>query len=257
MKNMNNNSILCIDIGNTNINFGIYKNLKIVKSFSISTNLKQTTDEYFSIIISICKSLEIDIKLPKIAIISSVVPDLNRVFEKILKDYFKINYKFLKKDDFKIEINLKYPDEIGIDRLVGVNYCISKKMKNVILIDLGTATTFDIIFNSKYEGGLIFPGINLSLDSLRSGTAKLPRVHLEMPKSIVGKTTSDAINSAIFYGYSSLIDGIVKKICKELKSDFEVIITGGLAGQISKYLDVKFKIEENLILKGIAVVEGV
>ena len=214
---------LTIDIGNTNIMICLFSNQKKLKSYIFNTtNLCSK---------KLLKSLiNLNLKNTNI-IISSVVP----VVTNILTDFFKskkLNFYYARDliKLFNLKTNMTNKKKIGDDRLVNILYAKELFSKSIMVIDFGTATTIDVL-DSKgvYDGGIITPGIDLSLKSLQKGTAKLPLVKFKKIKRVVGKNTMEAIQSGFFWGYISMIQGLVKKVEIEKKKNFKLIITGGNA----------------------------
>jgi type III pantothenate kinase len=246
-----NKLILGIDIGNTNVEFGFINNK--ITSFKIHSNQDKSPDQWIFDILSIHSLTLIEKESIEDIVISSVVPLLT---EKIKQAAFKFYGKIPKiiGEDLKYPIKINYdnPEEVGADRIV--NSVAALKLVNppVVVIDLGTAITFDVI-NEKgeYEGGLIFPGIDSSISALVSKTAKLPKVNIKETVSVVGKSTQESIQSGIFYGYISLIEGVINKIKIELKKEPNIILTGGHSEIITKKLNLKHKVEKELIMLGI------
>lgn len=243
MKNENLTSYLLIDIGNTNVHFAVSKKKKIifrnrVKHSEFILSLHRSVKKY-----SVSK-----------AVICSVVPKFSSNAVKALK---KNNVKVLEcGKDISIPVkNLyKYPSEVGQDRLLNV-YTASRLYKNVrIVVDLGTALTFDFISKkNEYQGGMIFPGVQLSLNSLLNNCALLPgKVFLRKTNRLKGKTTGECINSGIVFGYSFLIGGIIKYFReKVIKGNFKVVLTGGDSALIHKDIAGIDYIDPDLSLKGL------
>ncbi|MGA1862254.1 type III pantothenate kinase [Deferribacter thermophilus] len=251
--------ILAIDIGNTNIVLGVFNQDKLITSFRLATDHLKTTDEYASIIMLLLERNKIEQSGIKGIIISSVVPSLIYTFNKLCRKYF-YQEPIIVGPGIKtgVKIHIDNPREVGADRIVNAAAAIKKYGAPVIVVDFGTATTFDVIDkNSCYIGGLICPGIKLSIKALHTGTAKLPEVEIGKPKRVVGTNTITSIQSGIYYGYLSMIDGIIEKIIDELSCDtklLKVIATGGLGSifvEESKYLDIY---EPNLTLEGLRVI---
>jgi len=242
--------ILAVDIGNTTVEFGFVDKNGLKKSYKLHSNLSKTSDDW---LFDIRNILLVEKNPPQDFVISSVVPQIEQriiiAVEKLLGKKPKTIGK-----DLKVPIVNRYknPEEVGIDRLINAFAAINKVNPPVIVVDLGTAITFDVV-NQKgeYEGGAIFPGIQSSINALFSKTSKLPMVSFEESKRVVGKTTVESIQSGIFFGYCSLIDGMIKKISEEYKKSFNVILTGGNASLISKGLDIKHTLDEYLSLEGI------
>jgi len=250
--------ILVIDIGNTNTTFGIFEENsdEIVNYANIKTDKIITTDElaikYLNIIKNLWKISD-NIKINYI-IISSVVPEIDYVYYHMFEKYFSISPYFVKNSDFPIRIKYENPLEVGSDRLVnsyaGVNLFPNN---NLIIVDFGTATTFDIITkNNEYEGGIIIAGILSSLYALEIKTSKLPHISLAIPPTLIGKNTVDSIRSGAINGTGAMIDELINRIVNELNwSEYKVIATGGLSYLIkhsSHRIDV---IYHNLTLIGL------
>ncbi len=243
--------ILGIDIGNTNVEFGFID--KEIQAFKIYSNKEKSSDEWIFDLLSLHNFLSVDKNKIKDVVISSVVPPLSfKLKEACFKFYGK--YPKIIGEDLKYPIKINYEnlEEVGADRIVNSVAALKLTKPPIIVIDLGTAITFDVI-NEKgeYEGGAIFPGIDSSISALFSKTAKLPKVEVEESVSIIGKSTQKSIQSGIFYGYISLIEGMVDKIQKELNKKANIILTGGHSEIISKGLNIKHKVEKELIMFGI------
>lgn len=247
--------ILCIDAGNTNISFGVFNKEKLVCKFDIKTERRFTSFEVFvhvNTILEHFKIKPISIKQVKIA---TVVPEIEKTLYECFKEIFKIkNVRLISVEDIKIKINLYNPSEVGIDRIINVfsAFQIYGKKKDVLIIDFGTAVTFDVGLKTlEYEGGVIYPGINLSLEALKSGTSKLPKVSLKKPTNPIGRSTNEAINAGIYYGYSGMVNYVVSEIQGYYNKKFNIILTGGLSSILIDYFDFQFKVDENLNLFGI------
>lgn len=245
--------MILIDIGNTNIVFAVSSNKNIKNIIRIESN--QNTNKLNISIKKIIKNLAKIKKLdsPNIAIISSVVPSLNKLIIKILKKN-KIKESLLKSKNIlpflKIDYNL---DEIGADRIANSIAIINKNISNSIVIDFGTATTFEVIKGSVFSGGLIFPGINLSKNSLINNTSLLKNTDVVKTKYIVAKNTKNAIRSGFYWGYVFAINGIIKKIISEKKFKPQIILTGGLANIFKNDIRPKPIIKPNLTLEGLQI----
>ncbi|HHG73429.1 MAG TPA: type III pantothenate kinase [Persephonella sp.] len=243
--------IIGIDIGNTTTEIGFLRSETLIKSYKLKTDRGKTQDDWF---LDFYQILGIE-SFPeaKDFVVSSVVP---AVEDRIGKAVEKISGKkaiFIGKD-IKVPITNRYrnPEEVGIDRLVNSFAVVKKYGYPSIVIDFGTAVTFDVINEkAEYVGGAIFPGIDASIEALFSKTAKLPSVNLQTVNHIVGKTTSDSIKSGIFNGYLSMVEGIVEKINKEAGYKHRVIITGGNGKLISEGLKIDFVYDEFLSMEGI------
>lgn len=246
--------IICLDIGNTNIKYAIFDGDNLVLSFRVATDYKKTSDEYGGQLISILNNNGIELKNIVGGIISSVVPPLDYTIERMCFTYLKIKPLILA-PGLKTGMNLKVDNakEVGADRVVNNVSAVKKYGAPLIIIDFGTATTFNVIdAKSQFIGGVIAPGIKGSLDSLVNGTSKLPRVEIERPEKVIGTNTVTNMQAGIVYGFAGLVEYIVKKIKREMKVDnIKTIATGGfsevIAGEIS-CIDV---VDKLLTLEGL------
>jgi type III pantothenate kinase len=224
--------LLAFDIGNTNIVIGLFSNGKLIEKWRIFTNKTKPADSYAVDIIELFLNKKIDCININKAIIASVVPSLTDVIFEAAKKF--INGKILvvgaNETKLNIDIKLKNKNEIGHDRLINAIAGYDKFGGNLIVIDFGTATTFDVIGqNGEYLGGVISPGINLSLKALHDMTAQLPKISIKKQKNVIGKNTIEAMNSGVYFGYISLVEGMINKIENELGHKTTKIITGGLS----------------------------
>ena len=248
--------LLLIDCGNTNIVFAIAQNDHILKKWRINTDPKRTADEYYVWLIKLLEIENINLLSISDCIIASVVPDALLSLLNFNKGYLKIEPFIVGENNLKIgiDINIDNPSEAGADRIV--NAVAVKKFYNKpsIVIDFGTATTFDIVSKSgSYEGGIIAPGVNLSLEALYMAASRLPRIKVDNTKNInvVGKNTKDSMYSGIYWGYISLIEGLVKRINEEKNFNYYVIATGGLSNLFSKNCSIIEKVDNELTLNGL------
>lgn len=248
--------VICIDIGNTNIKYAIYDGDALKFSFRVATDLKKTSDEYGALLTSMLAANDVQVSEIEGGIISSVVPSLDYTIDKMCEIYLHVQPLKIA-PGLKSGLNIRCDDarEVGADRIVN---CVSAIVgygdgNPMIVIDFGTATTFNIINeNNEFIGGVISPGIKGSLDSLVNGTAKLPRVEIEAPKSIIAKNTVTNMQAGIVFGFAGLVEYIVKRIKKELKRDDVVTIaTGGFSTIISKEISCIDVVDKLLTLKGL------
>jgi type III pantothenate kinase len=242
------NKNLVIDIGNTTISFGIGRNYPS-NIFKIPTNSFKAITQWQKFFEEKLKEK----KLEKI-LICSVVPPLNLKMSKTFKKIFPKSKIYILGKDLVVPIKNSYknPKEVGQDRLVNAFYLKIKYGYPGICVDLGTALTFDIISeNGKYIGGLIFPGVRLSIEALHKKTALLPLINLKFPKRIYGITTKESITFGIVYGFSSLIDGVIKNIKKKLNMSPIVIGTGGDIKYFKPFINEIQFWEENFTLTGL------
>lgn len=236
--------ILTIDVGNTNINFALFKDNKVLKYFISPSN----QESYYAFLKKI-------LLVPKIegCIISSVVPLVTLALEKDLKKLGIPKLIVLGKNHFVgIKNRYKYPKQVGQDRLVNA-YAASKFFgAPAIIIDFGTAITFDIVSDKKeYLGGIIIPGFRISLEALAQKTALLPKVTIERPRGLIGKDTKSSMLSGIVFGYSIMTDGLIEQLKKTFKKQPYVIGTGGNINFISKYCQNISFYDKDLTLRGL------
>ncbi len=239
--------LLCIDVGNTNIVFAVYEGQEQVEQARMETTGK------------IPESInDIAQKYPDISdvIVSSVVPKLNDTIEKSCSYLLKAEPIFIDYKNAGIETDLDFPAEVGADRLVNAVAVQAHYQKpgkeGAVIVDFGTATTFDVIDAvGAYCGGVIAPGINLSMKALHAAAAKLPDLPVDKTEKVIGKNTKDAMQSGLYWGYISLIEGIVKRISKEMNEKPFVIATGGLAPLFIKGTDIIEGMDQDLTMKGL------
>ena len=234
------------DIGNTSTRVCLFNNSKIVKSIIFSTKniyLKGFIKKIFNKLL--VKNLKKEI------LFSCVVPLALKNIKTVLK---KTNYKILEIKDFNlnqlIKINIRNVNQLGSDRIV--NSIAGKKFKNCLIIDFGTATTFDIVKNEIYEGGVIAPGIKLSIKNLSHSTALLPKFDLKYKQKRYGKNTKDALNAGFIWGYDGLINNIINKITLNWKMNYKIILTGGYANLFKKVIKRKTTVDQNITIKGVS-----
>ena len=246
--------MILIDVGNTNIVFAVSDNKKIKDIKRIDTN--KETKSFNKIVSKIIKNyLNLNyLKNSKTAIISSVVPSINSHIIKILKLY-KIKMYVLKPKDMLPHLKIDYDlNEIGADRIANSVAVINYKIKNSIVIDFGTATTFEVLKNNRFLGGLIFPGIELSKSTLIKNTSLLKNTQIAKTRKAVAKTTMKSIQSGFYWGYVFAINGIIKKITKEKKFKPKIILTGGLAKIFKNDIKPRPIVNSNLTLEGLQVI---
>lgn len=239
--------ILVIDIGNTNTHFGIYKGDKLKTHWSILNSvIKKQSD----IILLNLKNYTI-----YQCTISCVVPSLRDVFNKIILENFGFSPLFIEHSFIKIPIYYDNPSKLGIDRIVNAIAAIKLYSLPCIVIDFGTATTIDVISEDcEFMGGVIAPGISVSMETLWTKTEKLPIIEITVPRSVIGRNTVDCMQSGIFYGFIGQINEIIRRIYKELgKSKIYCISTGGLSNIISPYFKYIKQIDPLLTLKGLKI----
>ena len=248
--------LLAIDCGNTNIVFAISENDKIIKQWRINTNIHRTADEYSVWLIKLLEIEDLDFSSISDCIIATVVPEA-LLSLKIFNEKFLGLSPFIvgeKNVKLGININIDIPSEAGADRLVNAVSVNKFYKKPSIVIDFGTATTFDVVGEGgSYEGGVIAPGINLSLEALYMAASRLPRISIDskLQKNVIGKNTKHSMLSGIYWGYISLIEGIVKRIKEESNQNYTVIATGGLSEIFSKNCNAIQVIDNDLTINGL------
>ena len=241
--------ILAIDIGNTNIVIGCCDDEKIYFIERLSTNYPKTELEYAISFKNVLELYGIDASQIEGGIISSVVPPITNIVrasvEKVLGKTVKTGLNIL----------MDNPAQVGSDRIVNAVAAINEYPAPLIIIDMGTATTFCVIDEKKnYIGGMILPGVRISLDALTSRTSQLSKISIEAPKKTIGKNTIDCMKSGIIHGNAACIDGMVKRIEHELGQKATVLATGGLARKIVPYCEQRILIDDELLLKGLRLI---
>ena len=254
--------ILSIDCGNTNTVFALYTSEEPILQkaiWRINNNSKRTADSYYPWLLQMFKLSKFEIENINGISIASVVPETLINIKSLIKKYFNVKSFIVNEHilDLGINVNIDNPKEAGADRLVNSYAAAGLKISPAIIIDFGTATTFDIVDeDGGYNGGIIAPGVNLSLDALYLATANLPKVSLkpliDKNSSIIGKNTISAMESGIFWGYVSMIEGLVENI-KSINAyhDYKVVATGGLSNLFKKSLTCIDVIIDDLTLVGL------
>ncbi len=247
--------LVAIDIGNTNITFGLFeKNSgELLHSGNLKTDISITTEELAIFYKNLKNLWGIKEGVEEEVIICSVVPQLNYEFTHMFEKYFKVTPLLIDNREIPLKIEYDFPSEIGADRLINAyGGIVLYPGVNLIIVDFGTATTLDIVSKEKtYKGGIILPGIMTSLRALESRTAKLPHIHLIPPAKVVGKNTVECIRSGIFNGHGGMIDELVKRVVDEMGwKEFFVIATGGLSRVIKDFSKTIQKVEPSLTLYG-------
>lgn len=245
--------IFVLDVGNSNTVLGVFDDQKLMHHWRVETNRNKTEDEYGMLIKALLLHEGISFSDITGIIISSVVPPIMFSLEKMCIKYFGI-HPLVVGPGIKTGLNIKYenPREVGADRIVNAVAGIALYGAPLIIVDFGTATTYCYINeNKQYMGGAIAPGINISTEALYSRAAKLPRIEITRPESIVGKNTVNAMQAGIVYGYVGQVEGIVSRMKQETNTNPKVIATGGLATLIAKESNVIDVTDPFLTLKGL------
>jgi len=250
--------IFVIDIGNTNIKYGVYAGEKLIASFRVVSKKNSTADEYGIVVRDLLSNANIQKSQLEGVIISSVIPQLNYTIEHMCEQYLGLK-PLMVGPGIKTGINIKVdnPREVGADRIVNSVAAFKKYGgdKPVICIDFGTATTFNVITEKgEFIGGVISPGIKGSLDSLVNGTAKLPNIELNLPEKIIAKDTVTNMQAGLLYGFAGLVDHICDKMKEELGRPATVVVTGGLSETIAKEVKQIDVIDRSLTLEGLRLI---
>lgn len=252
--------LLTIDAGNTNTVFALIDGHEIIERWRISTRDQRTAEEYMVWISQLMMLGDRDPKAIDGAIIATVVPQVEFPLTRLCRNFFHVEPLIVGNEgvDIGIAVKIVNPKEVGADRLVNAVAGHDLYGGPIIMVDFGTATTFDIVAaDGAYLGGVISPGINLSLSALHQAAAKLPRIAVEAPaegQPVTGRTTLEAMQSGIFWGYIGLVEGIVSRLKNEHSNDMKVIATGGLATIFSDHTDAIDEVVVDLTLHGLSLI---
>ena len=252
--------LLAIDVGNTNIVLGVFEGEQLVESWRLATLRERTSDEIGIWVSQLFEHRSIDPASINGIVMSSVVPPLTGTFMKMAQRYFDMTPLNVDSSvDTGMPILYKHPSEVGADRLVNgvAAYQLYGRDRHLpmIVVDFGTATTFDAISaKGEYLGGVICPGMQISADALFQRAAKLPRVDVRKPCEVIGTTTVSAIESGLYYGYVGLVDGVVHRMRDVLGGKAACIATGGLAGIIAPEVRLIERVDSDLTLQGLRMV---
>ena len=246
--------LLTIDAGNTNTVFALYEKESLAHVWRCKTDLGRTADEYAAWLYQLFAQAGLRFEAVKEAIISSVVPDADFHLMSLCQNKFGCAPHNIGHTDFSniLTIDMDKPHEVGADRLVNAAAVIGHYRTPAIVVDFGTATTFDVIEKGNvYKGGIIAPGVNLSMQALHQAAAKLPRVNIKKPDNILGKDTVGAMQSGIYWGYSCMIEGLLQKLAVTLSEKPVVVATGGLASLYAGAVEDIDEVDKDLTLRGL------
>jgi type III pantothenate kinase len=251
--------LLCIDVGNTNVVFALVNGGETLHRWRISTDRNRTADEYMVWINELFGLDGLDRAVVHAAIIATVVPPTLFQLQHLCRKYFSVEPMVVGAAgvNLGIAIDMPNPSEVGADRLVNAVAANDQYRGELIVVDFGTATTFDYVSaDGVYKGGVIAPGINLSVDALFMAAAKLPRVAVEPPASglAVGRSTVEAMQSGIFYGYVGLLEGLVARIKSQIGKPMTVVATGGLATLFDRHTDAIDHVDGDLTIRGLSLI---
>lgn len=248
--------LLVLDVGNTNTVLGVYNGEKLAAHWRVGTTKTQTVDEYAVLFRNLFAMDNLKIEDVTGIIISSVVPPMDSTLREVCTRHFRRTPLFVE-PGVKTGMPVHYdnPAEVGADRVVNGVAAFAKFGGPCVVVDFGTATTFDVISaKGEYLGGSIAPGIGISADALFSRTARLPRIDIKNPGRVIGTNTVASIQSGLFYGYLGLVDGILERIVGELGKDTKVVATGGLASLIGEHSRFIKEVDDQLTLDGLRII---
>ncbi len=247
--------LLVIDIGNSNTVLGIYAGQTLRNNWRIGTDKDRTVDEYAMLIDNLFRLSGLQFADLDAVIVSSVVPPMLDTTEGLCQRYFGLK-PYIVGPGMKTGMPIQYdnPREVGADRIVNAIAAYERSRSGLIVVDFGTATTFDVISpDGTYQGGAIAPGVGISSDALFERASKLPRVEFSRPDQVVAKNTVNSMQAGIFFGYVGLVEGIVGRMKKELSEVPRVVATGGLAAPISAATSCIDQVEPFLTLEGLRI----
>ncbi|GBU11373.1 type III pantothenate kinase [Erysipelotrichaceae bacterium] len=248
--------LLLFDIGNTNIVVGVHNEQKIIETWRILTDTRKTADEYTMLIKNFLEDINLSFAHITGVIVSSVVPEMQKIIELICDQRIKITPLFVG-PGIKTGINIRVdePKHAGADLIVGAVAVFHKYQGPAIIVDFGTATTITVVTaDGDFIGGAIVPGIELASDALFDRAAKLPKFSLDAPPSIIGRSTQHAVQSGLIFGYASLVDGMIERMRLELNApNCQVITTGGQATIIAKHSNHITIVDSLLLLDGLKI----
>ncbi len=247
--------LLAFDVGNTNVTIGLYDGDRLIEAFRLETVHARTADEYGLLVRALLGGVGVEPAAIRGLILASVVPVVTGTIEKMIRKLFG-QEPLIVGPGIKTGMPVLYnpPKDVGADRIVNGIAAFERTRSACIVVDFGTATTFDSITGrGEYAGGAIAPGLNLAMDALFSRTAKLPKVDVARPEHVVGKSTVESIQSGCYFGYAALVDGLVSRMKKEMSEPIRVIATGGLATVIAKEAAAIQEVDENLTLDGLRI----
>ena len=247
--------LLAVDAGNTNLVFALVEQGKIRARWRIATEARRTADQYAVWLHQLLELEGYSRKDVTAVIIGTVVPRALHNLEVLASKYFGVEPVIAGQSGWPIALDVDEPHNVGADRVLNAIAAHARHAGDLIVIDFGTATTFDLVDSAgAYKGGIIAPGINLSLDALVSAAAKLPRIAIEAPAGtgVIGRTTADQMIIGIYWGYVAMLEGLVERMKREIGRPVTVVATGGLATLFDKHSDVFDAIEPDLTIQGLS-----
>ncbi len=244
--------LLVVDIGNTNIVLGLFDGERLAHSWRVATRREQTADEYAVLCRALFRSSEVPRSAVRAVVISSVVPPLNEAFTDFCRRSFGIDPEFVRPEAQQL-IPIRYQPvaDVGADRIVTALAVMEMTPGAAIVVDFGTATTFDAVSAEReYLGGVIAPGMGISAEALVARAARLPRIEIRKPEAVIGRSTVGSLQSGLYYGYVALVEGILERMKRELGSAL-VVATGGFARLIASEARGIDRVEDDLMLYGL------
>lgn len=248
--------LLAFDVGNTTIAVGIFRGRRLVKSWKLKTDSDRTGDEYGALLVGMMRLAGLQPAKVTGAIVSSVVPPLTPVIEQVCRDGFGAEPLVVGPGlETGMPILYEAPLEVGADRITAAVAAFERHGGPVIVVDFGTATTFDAVSaKGEYLGGAIAPGIQIAAEALTLKTARLPRIEVRKPKKAIGRTTVASMQSGLYFGYIGLVTTIVEEVRKELGREARVVATGGFGSQVASELPLIEAYEPDLVLEGLRII---
>lgn len=244
--------LLALDIGNTQTSFGVFSRGKLLHHWRAETHLSRTPDEYAAFLFPLLEHAGLAKAAWEGIAICSVVPPVEETFSHFCRYYLKQDpYLVRASGKLGFTLNVETPGEVGADRLANTAYAVKHLKLPAIVVDLGTATTFDVITADKvYQGGIILPGVRMGAESLSRRTSLLPLIDVKFPGSAIGKNTITCIQSGVLFGYTDAIDGLLTRLEAELATPCEIVLTGGGAPLFAKALKARTRLLPDLTLEG-------
>ena len=248
--------LLAIDAGNTNITLGVFEGEDLIAQWRMVTDHDKGGDEYAADLSKLFDSSNADLGKVDAVVIASVVPPLDQMLERMVQECVQLAPLFV---DHTVDTGLKIlydsPSDVGADRIVDAVAAVTKYGAPCIVVDFGTATTFNVVSAAReYLGGVIAPGIMISAEALFLRAAKLPRVEIKRPEKVIGTSTVGAMQSGLYHGYAGLVDGVLEKMIAEMNAKPHVIATGGLAPLVANASRLIEKVDSTLTLDGLRLV---
>jgi type III pantothenate kinase len=250
--------LLAVDCGNTNVVFALFDGGEVRARWRIATDARRTGDEYAVWLSQLLAMEGLERSAVTAMIVSTVVPRARHNLEVLAAKYFHVAPLFAGEGaaEWGIEIDVEEPNSLGADRAVNAIAAHARHGGDLIVVDFGTATTFDVVdFRGAYKGGIIAPGINLSLEALVSNTAKLPRIAIEAPRSdsVIGRNTEEQMLIGVFWGYVAMMEGLIARMRAEIGRPAKVVATGGLALLFDQHSEIFDHVDPDLTLQGLAI----